>query len=195
MFCVLKGKINFSKVEIKVDSIESRNLIALTISSGASSTIESGNISGKVVNNGKMTLLDGTYSGVITNNGSARLKGGIYKEQIINKKKIVITGGTYLKPMQKMNGSKTIVSDGVTVQFDDERSNAGLSLNRSKVTIKVGETIQLSVEGSDHVKWSTGEKKIVMLSEDGQVTGLSPGTAVVVAETGRGRQKCIVIVE
>ncbi len=62
------------------------------------------------------------------------------------------------------------------------------TLNKTKVTLKKGKKVKLSVNGleSDKVTWKTSDKKIVKVSKTGEVKGKKAGTAYVTAVTFDG---------
>ncbi|MBO4797238.1 MAG: Ig-like domain-containing protein, partial [Candidatus Methanomethylophilaceae archaeon] len=117
-----------------------------------------------------------------------------------------------------VDGKVTAVSAGtatITVTTEDGEFSAtcavtvvspvkvtGVSLDKTKVTINVGDTVKLTatVTPSDaankKVSWSTSDSKIVTVS-DGTVKGVSKGTATVTVTTDDGgyTATCTVTVE
>ena len=73
---------------------------------------------------------------------------------------------------------------------------APIKLNKSKITVSVGETYKLRLSGAKKPpKWKSGNKSIVSVSKNGVVKGKSSGAATVSARVGRKVYKCRVTVE
>jgi len=72
---------------------------------------------------------------------------------------------------------------------------ATIKLNKSKVSIKVGESYQLKLNGTkDKIKWSSSKKSIVKVSSEGIITGVKPGSAIITAKVNNKEYKCNVTV-
>lgn len=70
---------------------------------------------------------------------------------------------------------------------------ATVKLNKTKITINVGETYQLKLTGTRlKVKWSTSKKSVATVSSSGLVTGIKAGTIIVTAKVDDDEYKCIV---
>lgn len=73
---------------------------------------------------------------------------------------------------------------------------ATIKMNKTKVTIGVGDTYQLKVSGtSKKAKWSTSNKKVATVNKNGKVTGKKKGTATITAKIGKKSYKCKVTVK
>lgn len=73
---------------------------------------------------------------------------------------------------------------------------ATVSLNKTKATIYVGNTLTLKISGSKQtVKWSTNASKVATVSSKGVVTAKSKGTATITATVGNKKYKCTVTVK
>ena len=80
--------------------------------------------------------------------------------------------------------------------FASAAEAASIKLNKSKITVSVGETYKLRVYGAQKPpKWKSGNKRIVSVGKKGNVKGISSGTATVSAKVGRKVYKCRVTVE
>ena len=80
--------------------------------------------------------------------------------------------------------------------FASAAEAASIKLNKSKITVSVGETYRLRVSGAQKPpKWKSGNKRIVSVGKKGNVKGISSGTATVSAKVGRKVYKCRVTVE
>lgn len=69
-------------------------------------------------------------------------------------------------------------------------------LNKTKVTIKVGQTVKLKVKSNKKkVKWSSKNKKVATVSKAGKVKGKKQGKTYIIAKVGKKKYKCRVIVK
>ncbi|SCW27588.1 Ig-like domain (group 2) [Lachnospiraceae bacterium C10] len=75
-------------------------------------------------------------------------------------------------------------------------ANAAVKLNKTKVSIGVGETFQLKLNGAKSVKWSTSDKKVASVSAKGKVKGIKAGKATITAlnSTTKKTYKCKITV-
>ena len=72
----------------------------------------------------------------------------------------------------------------------------GAHLNKTKVTISVGDKAKLKVAGaSGKIKWTTSKKSVATVTQKGVVKARKEGTAIVKAKIGKKVLKCKVIVE
>ena len=72
----------------------------------------------------------------------------------------------------------------------------GAHLNKTKITITVGDSAKLKVKGaSGKVKWSSSKKSVATVSKKGVVKAKKAGKTVVKAKIGKKTLKCKVIVE
>ena len=71
-----------------------------------------------------------------------------------------------------------------------------ITLNKTKATLRKGDTLQLSVKKvtpttavNQKVKWSTSDKSVATVSKTGKVTAKAPGTCVITctAQDGSGK--------
>ena len=71
-----------------------------------------------------------------------------------------------------------------------------VKINKTKVTITEGKTVQLKVTGTKKkVKWSTSKKSVATVTTKGKVTGKKAGTATITAKVGKKTLKCKVTVK
>ena len=84
-----------------------------------------------------------------------------------------------------------------TISFNTESVSAvTLKLNKTKITLSAGKSVNLKVSGTDKsVKWSTSEKTIATISKKGTVTGKNAGTAIITAKVGKQKLQCEVTVK
>lgn len=59
-----------------------------------------------------------------------------------------------------------------------------VKMNRSKITLRKGKTLQLSLKNGKKkkIKWTTSNKKIVSVNKSGKIKALRPGKAKIVAK-------------
>lgn len=70
---------------------------------------------------------------------------------------------------------------------------ATVKLNKTKITINVGETYQLKLTGTkSKVIWSSGKKSIAIVSSDGLVTGKKKGSVIITAKVDGDEYECTV---
>ncbi len=70
-----------------------------------------------------------------------------------------------------------------------------VKINKSKATIKVGQTVQLKVKNTKKkVKWKTSNKKVATVSKKGKVKGKKVGKATITAKVGKKKYRCKVSV-
>ena len=68
---------------------------------------------------------------------------------------------------------------------------AKIRLNKTKVTIKVGQTYKLKVKGTKKkVKWTSSKKSVVSVSKKGKIKGKKKGKAIITARVGKKKLKC-----
>lgn len=70
------------------------------------------------------------------------------------------------------------------------------SINKKKVTVCTGQTIQLKVNGvKKKAKWTSSNKTIATVTSKGKVTAKKKGKAVITAKVGNKKYKCTVTVK
>lgn len=70
-----------------------------------------------------------------------------------------------------------------------------VALNRTKVTLKVGESRKLSVSNAKKVTWKSTKKAVVSVNKNGRITGKKAGKASIVAKASGKRLVCRVTVK
>ncbi len=69
-------------------------------------------------------------------------------------------------------------------------------LNKTKVTIRVGQAVKLKVKNNKKkVKWSSKNKKVATVTKKGEVKGKKAGKTYIIAKVGKKKYKCRVIVK
>ena len=69
-------------------------------------------------------------------------------------------------------------------------------LNKTKITVKVGKTYTLKINGTTKTpKWKSSNKKVATVSKTGKVTAKKTGTATITATIGKTRLTCTVTVK
>ena len=73
---------------------------------------------------------------------------------------------------------------------------ASIRMNKKKVTMKVGQKVQLKVKGSKaKVKWSSNKKTVASVTKSGRVFAKKVGKAKISAKVGTKKLICKVIVK
>ena len=73
---------------------------------------------------------------------------------------------------------------------------ASMKLNKTKATIKVGESVTLKVKNTKKkVKWSSSKRSVATVTVKGKVTGKKAGTAKITAKVGTKKLSCNVTVK
>lgn len=86
-----------------------------------------------------------------------------------------------------------ILSVVLTIRID---ASAKVKINKNSVTMNSGETITLKVNGTKKkVKWSSSNKKVVIVNNKGKITAKKKGTATITAKVGGKKYRCKVIVK
>ena len=72
-------------------------------------------------------------------------------------------------------------------------SEKGMQINKSELDVEIGEGYQLKVRGAKKkVKWTSSVKTVATVSKKGYVIGLSKGTAIITAKSGKKEVFCVV---
>ncbi len=70
-----------------------------------------------------------------------------------------------------------------------------IRLNRSKVSLQVGDTKRLKVKNTEKkAEWSSNKKSVAVVNKNGKITAVKSGKAVITAKVGKQRLKCTVTV-
>lgn len=74
--------------------------------------------------------------------------------------------------------------------------SAAGKINKKKVTLKVGQTLQLKVTGTKgKVKWKSSKKSVATVSSKGRVKAKKKGSATITAKIGKKKYTCKVTVK
>lgn len=74
--------------------------------------------------------------------------------------------------------------------------SAAGKINKKKVTLKVGQTLQLKVTGTKgKVKWKSSKKSVATVSSKGRVKAKKKGSATITAKVGKKKYTCKVTVK
>ena len=84
----------------------------------------------------------------------------------------------------------------VSVQTMPVEAATKIKLNKKKVTIYVGKSVQLKIKGTKaKVKWTSNKKSVAKVTSKGKVTGKKAGKAVITAKVKNKKCKCAVTVK
>ncbi len=71
------------------------------------------------------------------------------------------------------------------------RAKTKVKLNKTKVTLQVGKTVQLKLKGTGKkVTWTSSNKKVAVVTKKGRVTAKKAGKATITARAGKKKYKC-----
>lgn len=71
----------------------------------------------------------------------------------------------------------------------ESQSTYSVMAKAKKVSLKVGETATLKVNGAKVTKWTSSNKSVATVNKKGKVTGKKVGTATITAKTKKGTSK------
>lgn len=82
------------------------------------------------------------------------------------------------------------------VPLGGQAQAATVKLNKSKVTIRVGSTIKLTVQGTTKkVKWNSDDDTIAKVNENGKVYGKKEGKTLITASVNNKEYRCTVTIK
>jgi hypothetical protein len=91
-------------------------------------------------------------------------------------------------------------TEAITVQggkgiISGPKNKSGAKLNKSKLNLNIGSTVQLKVENtSDKIIWKSSDQKIASVTTKGLVKGIKQGDATITATVGKTKLKCKITV-
>ena len=158
------------------------------------------------VNYSKIPLQTGKKTNVIQINGG---KTKIKKAKVNNKKIVSVTvknGKLQIKAKKKGKAVITITDENgqvskVTVEVKKSVPLKKLSLNKKKVTLKVNQKEKLVVTKNPvtavtKLKWSTSDKKIATVDQNGKVKAKKKGKVTITVKASNGKKaRCKVTVK
>lgn len=85
----------------------------------------------------------------------------------------------------------------LTVIATPVQTNAAesLKLNKSSMTLCTGRAYRLKVNTTETVKWSSVKSSVAVVDTAGKITAKTPGTTYIIAQCGKGKVKCKVVVK
>lgn len=114
----------------------------------------------------------------------------------------IVQGGLQMKKIKKIIITIFLATSFLAVPINLPLMNyelveaAVVKLNQSKITLYVGETYTLKMNGAkDKVKWASADKKIATVSSTGKVKGVKKGITTITATIGSKTYSCKVTVE
>ena len=88
-----------------------------------------------------------------------------------------------------------LLSVVILLTLGNAKTSAKVKLNKTKVTIHVGESYKLQVKGTKKkVTWKSSKKSVVTVNKKGVVTGKKAGKSIITAKVGKKKLKCKVTV-
>lgn len=101
-----------------------------------------------------------------------------------------------MKQMKKYLVLVLIFAIGISILPMNANAAKKVRLNKTKVTMQVGKTVQLKVKNNKKkVKWSTSNKKVATVSKKGKVKAISNGNAKITAKISKKKLVCNVKVK
>ena len=84
----------------------------------------------------------------------------------------------------------------ITVACSVNANASSFSLNKKKVILKIGETFQLKLNGTEPAQyvWKSSNKSVVTVSSTGKLRAKKAGNAIVTVSTNGKTEKCKVVV-
>lgn len=126
---------------------------------------------------------------------NAEVSSGVAPVWRTNKKSVAFVDENGLVTAVK-HGNAVITAkvDGISRICQIIVEQPEITLNRTELNLKVGESAELTAEVSsgNPVTWSVSRKQIVSLGADGTVTALAKGTCYVYASEDGIRERCVV---
>lgn len=78
-----------------------------------------------------------------------------------------------------------------TLTVDYAEAASKVKLNKTNVTLNVGDTMKLKLSGTDKkITWSSSNKKVVKVNKNGKITALKKGKANITAKVGKKEYTC-----
>ncbi len=109
---------------------------------------------------------------------------------------IVTVSGGFLTAVS--TGTATITAYTDTQSADCivsvKKASEGVSISKTKATITVGKTYYNGAASSKSIKWTSSDPSIAIV-ENGFITAISPGKAVISAKNSLGERTCFVTVQ
>jgi hypothetical protein len=88
-----------------------------------------------------------------------------------------------------------LLSVVILLTLGNAKTSAKVKLNKTKVTIHVGESYKLKFKGTKKkVTWKSSKKSVVTVNKKGVVTGKKAGKSIITAKVGKKKLKCKVTV-
>ena len=139
----------------------------------------------------KYTINTSSLSGKLTFTSSKAAVASVTKKGVITGKKV----GTAKITIKTSKGKKYTVT--VTVA----KAPSKVTLNKKTATLEVGDTLQLKAKlpsktASNKITWTSSNKNVATVSNNGKVTAEGEGTATITVKTFNGKKAtCKVTVE
>lgn len=103
---------------------------------------------------------------------------------------------TILSPVFLSFNNEVMVQAKQKTENKLKENDKEIKFLKNKVTISVGATYTLALKGTfDKIKWSSSNKKIATVTQEGTVTGIKSGTVKIYAKVGKKKYTCNVTVK
>lgn len=129
-------------------------------------------------------------------NYTLKIKGTKKKVKWSSDNKKVATVNSKGKVTAKKKGKATITAKVGNKKYKCKITVESPSINKTKVTIKQGETYTLKVKDTSRkITWTSSNKKVATVNSKGKVSAKKKGTATITAKVGSKKIKCKVTVK
>lgn len=141
------------------------------------------------ISKGKATLIKGQTT-------TLKISGTKKKAKWSSSKKSVATVSSKGKVTAKKKGTATITAKIGNKKYTCKVTVQTPKISSSKITLSVGETSKLKVNGTDQkITWKSSNKKIATVDKNGKVTGKKAGSVKITATVLNKKYSCTVTVK
>lgn len=141
------------------------------------------------INKKKVTLIKGQTTAL-------KISGTKKKAKWSSSKKSVATVSSKGKVTAKKKGTATITAKIGNKKYTCKVTVQTPKISSSKITLSVGETSKLKVNGTDQkITWKSSNKKIATVDKNGKVTGKKAGSVKITATVLNKKYSCTVTVK
>ena len=141
------------------------------------------------INKKKVTLIKGQTT-------TLKISGTKKKAKWSSSKKSVATVSSKGKVTAKKKGTATITAKIGNKKYTCKVTVQTPKISSSKITLSVGETSKLKVNGTDQkITWKSSNKKIATIDKNGKVTGKKAGSVKITATVLKKKYICNVTIK
>ncbi len=140
-----------------------------------------------VLSSKELTMLEGNH---------AHLKADKKVKWKTSDKSIVSVSGGFLTAVSTGTATVTAYTDTQSADciVNVKKASAEVSISRTKATVTVGKTYYNGAASSKNVEWTSSDASVAKV-QNGFITAISPGKAVITAKNSLGEKTCLVTVQ